>query len=36
MQNNFVAAIEAANANNEVIISNKTISEMNNNIIDFS
>lgn len=36
MQNNFVAAIEAANANNEVIISNKTISEMKNNIIDFS
>ena len=36
MQNNIVAAIEAANANNEVIISNKTISEMKNNIIDFS
>lgn len=36
MQNNFVADIEAANANNEVIISNKTISEMKNNIIDFS
>ena len=36
MQNNFVAAIEAANANNEVIISNKTISEMKNNSIDFS
>ena len=36
MEKNFVAANEAANANNEVIISNKTISEMKNNIIDFS